>query len=88
MLSAYNWRMNVASPMKRIRPVKYCPKCSLETRHKRCPRCGKPTIPNPSLWQSRHPRYPKEVEQAIKAAKKPNEDLWVRNRPHQGGRGK
>jgi hypothetical protein len=80
--------MRVLDVPKRIRPVKYCRKCSLETTHKKCPRCDGPTIPNPSLSLSRYPRYSKEVEQAIKAAKKPSEELWVRNRPLQGGRGK
>jgi hypothetical protein len=58
-------------------------------RGEACPKCKstKYIIPNPSLWGMRYPRYPKKVEDAIKAAKKPKEDLWIRNRPLQGGRG-
>jgi hypothetical protein len=87
----YNDAMKVLNVKKRIRPVKYCTKCSVEMdRGKACPKCKRREhiIPNPSLWGMRSPRYARKVEEAIKAAKKPKEDLWVRNRPLQGGRGK
>lgn len=80
----YNTEVNVTSQWKRIRPVKYCYPCRLESADRKCPRCGHPTIPNPSLHGMRFPRYSEEVDAAIKAAKKQNEDIWL-TRPYQGG---
>jgi hypothetical protein len=66
--------------MKRCLKMKHCWFCHKDTDALSC--CGHKTQPN--SWIKRFPRYSDEDLAAMKAARKPNQDAWVK-RPQQMG---
>jgi hypothetical protein len=63
---------------------RYCLECGLTMDDPVCPKHGK-TYMNSYYQFRRFPRLSPEDEAALRAPRKPNEELWVRNRPVQGG---
>ena len=62
--------------------LKHCWFCHKGTDSRVCPTCGRQTMPNSQI--KRFPRTDKALDKALRASRKPNEDLWVK-RPWQGG---